>query len=71
MNSNSWKEHVNSVDCTPDTLMKIISKMVKRGMITIEQIWPHFAPSDQDIEADFEFKMNIGFKVFEENYIKK
>jgi len=71
MHNATWKEHISSIDCTPGTLMKIISRMVKRGIIEVEQIWPHFSPSDSDIESDFEFKMNIGYKVFEENWIKK
>lgn len=71
MLTTSWKDIANSNECTPESMMKIVAKMIKRGMVSIEEIWPHLSPVDKDIESDYEFKMNIAYKIFQENYVKK
>lgn len=40
-------------------------------MITVEEIWAHLSPEDSDIENDYEFKMNIAFTIFQDNYVRK
>ena len=64
MRNKTWKDFGNSNAMTPEAMMRMVARMIKRGMITVEELWPHLSPDDNEIENIIPFNvMNVKAKL--------
>lgn len=61
----------NDKNITPRNLFIIIAYLVKRKILKIEDIWSHMGPSDQEIEENYNKRVELANKHFKSVYTIK
>ncbi len=54
----------NDPNLVPRNLVLVTAYLIKHKLLDIHDIWPHFSPSDQDIEQTYLKRLQIAIKQF-------